>query len=62
MTAVYRNICLQEAATQEALREIACADGASVAYILNDGDPTVYADEALFTAREDYGWHLIPLH
>ena len=62
VTAVYRNICLQEAATQEALREIACADGASVAYILNDGDPTVYADEALFTAREDYGWHLIPLH
>ena len=54
--ACYENLKLQEAPTAEALRRAVLASPAEIAYILNDGDPTVYVSGDVFTVCEDYGW------
>lgn len=58
VTACYLNLQLQEAPTAEALRETALGSTAAIAWILCDGEQTVYVNSGFFTACEDKGWRL----
>ena len=57
--AAYLCVQMQECASAEELEALATANGATVAWILNDGTQTVHANSEVFTAREDYGWEIM---
>ena len=61
VTACYQNLCLQELPTAEAIRAAAAASDTAIAYVLNNGEATVYANSEQFTACTDYGWRLEPI-
>ena len=58
VTACCRILALQEITTAEEVRDITAAGEEEIAYILNDGEQTVWANSESFSACEEYGWHL----
>lgn len=58
VTACCRILALQEITTAEEVRDIAAAGEEEIAYILNDGEQTVWANSESFSACEEYGWRL----
>lgn len=58
VTAAFLTLRLQTLDSAEALRAFALSSDAVIAYVLNDGAQTVYANSEEITACEDYRWRL----